>query len=107
MNRGLLAKALRECWLGTLVFGVALLIVEALLAVALLRFQDLVSALGSQIPALQYALRVMLGATGTDRLSPEMIGAAGPSPCPSRLCSGRFCSPFSRRCGVRPSALRF
>jgi len=75
MNRGLLTKALRECWLGTLVLGVALLIVEALLAVALLRFQDLVSALGPHIPALQYALRVMLGATGTGGLSPEMIGA--------------------------------
>jgi hypothetical protein len=75
MNRGLLGKALRECWLGTLAFGVALAVVEALLAFALLRFQDLVTALGSQIPILQHALRAMLGATGTSPLSPEMIGA--------------------------------
>jgi len=76
MNRGLLAKAVREWRLGTLVFGAALMAVEALLALSLLQFQNQISALGSQIPVLQYALRAILGATGTGRdIGPEMIGA--------------------------------
>jgi len=75
MNRGLLAKALRESWRGTLVLGVGLAVAEVALAYALLKFQDELSVLWSQITFLQRAFRAIFGADVAGRPGPEMLSA--------------------------------
>jgi len=73
MNRGLLAKALRESWPGTLLFGAGLALVEAILAFVLPRFQDQISILWSQVPFIQYLFQALLGADVGGRLGTEVL----------------------------------
>jgi ABC-2 type transport system permease protein len=73
MNRGLLAKAWHESWRTTLLIGLGLAIVEALLAYALLGFQDQMSALLSQLAFVQRIFRALLGANLSGRLGPEVL----------------------------------
>ena len=75
MNRGCFAKALRETWPATLLFGVGLALAEAVLEYALLRFQDQISALWSQLGILQDAFRALLGADLGGRLGPEILSS--------------------------------
>lgn len=75
MNRGLLAKSLRGVLFLTLLFGVGLGLTEALLARALPRVHEQISAMLSQMAVMQRILQALLGTNVSGRLGPEMIAA--------------------------------
>ncbi|MBI4662544.1 MAG: ABC transporter permease subunit [Verrucomicrobia bacterium] len=75
MNRGLLAKAWRESWLLTLLFGLGLALVEGLLSYAIPRFQEQLSALWSRLTFIQSIMQALVGTERAGPLGPEMIGA--------------------------------
>jgi ABC-2 type transport system permease protein len=75
MNRGLLAKALRESWAATFFLAVGLALTEAMLAFALLKFQDQFSVLWSQLPFAQIMLRALLGADVSGGIGPEIFAS--------------------------------
>jgi ABC-type transport system involved in multi-copper enzyme maturation permease subunit len=75
MNRGLLAKAWRETWLLTLVCGLGLVLVEAVEAYALLKFQVQISKMVSHLAFAQRFLQNLLGAEVADQLGPDMFPA--------------------------------
>ena len=61
LNRGLIVKSVREQWVTTLVFGIALMLICGLLAFALPRFQQQIMWKAQQFPMLQNVRNVMLG----------------------------------------------
>lgn len=75
MNRGLLAKSLRDVLFLTLLFGVGLGLTEALLARALPRVHEHIAAVLSQMAFLQRMLQALLGTNVSGGLGPEMIAA--------------------------------
>ncbi|HOW70060.1 MAG TPA: ABC transporter permease subunit [Phycisphaerae bacterium] len=75
MNRGLLAKSLRDVWFLTLLLGAGLGLAEALLARALPRVQEQIGEILSQLVFVQRILQALLGTNISGGLGPEMIGA--------------------------------
>jgi len=71
MNRGMILKAVREIWLTTLLFGLALLIVEAVLAYALPTFLDEFATQFLQLQFFQTILRALLGTDVGNVIGPE------------------------------------
>ena len=61
MNRGLLARGLRESWVVTLLFGLALCLVEVILAIALPVLERRFAGPMLQMPFFQGALQALLG----------------------------------------------
>jgi ABC-2 type transport system permease protein len=72
MNPGLIRKAARELWGTTLVFGLAMLGICALLGFALPRFQKQVFERLAQMPLLQEVRSAMLGADVGNATGPEV-----------------------------------
>ena len=72
MNRGLIRKAAHELWGTTLVFGVAMLAICALLAFALPRFQQQIFSRLSSMPFLQDVRSAMLGTDVGNANGPEV-----------------------------------
>src|SRR5262249_53669198 len=70
VNRGLIAKTFRETWATTLLFGVALLVVEMALSFVLPRFQKQLSDQWLQVAFIQSIIKAMVGA--------DLAGSAGP-----------------------------
>lgn len=75
MNRGVLLKAWRETWPTTLLFGVAMLVLQGILAFALPTFQSQLSAQLASTPFLQNLIGAMIGADVTGGIGPEMFAA--------------------------------
>jgi len=75
VNRGLLAKSLRETWRMTVAFGLGLVAVEAMLAYALPKFELQFQALLSQLTFVQDILQTLVGADVSGRFGPEAFGA--------------------------------
>ncbi len=75
MNRGLLLKSWRETWPPTVLFGVALLLIEAILAFALPKFQAQLSAQLAGTPFLKDLIGAMIGADISAGIGPEMFAA--------------------------------
>jgi hypothetical protein len=73
VNRGLIARASREAWPGTLIAGAGLLVVEAVLAYVLPSFEGQISAVWSQMPFVQTLLRALLGSEAAGQLGPEVF----------------------------------
>ena len=71
MNRGLLIKTMREVWFGTLVFGFALALFQALLAYILPTFYTQLAETLGQLPFVQ---AIFEGLLGTD-----LGGTVGPA----------------------------
>jgi len=70
VNRGLIAKAFRETWAATLLFGLALFVVEMALSFVLPRFQKQLSDQWLQVAFIQSIIKAMVGA--------DLSGSAGP-----------------------------
>lgn len=75
MNRGLVWRAVRELWPATLLLGLLLLGVEALLAFVLPRFGSQMSAQFLQLDFARGILQAMLGTEVGDRMGPQMFAA--------------------------------
>ncbi len=61
MNRGLLIKSLREAWIATVLFALALMVVEGVLAYVLPTFYDDFTDHLFQVKIIQTAMRALLG----------------------------------------------
>ena len=73
MNRGLLARGFRESWLVTLLFGLALCLVEVVFAVALPVLETRFAGPMLQMPFFQGVFQAVLGADATGAGSPGMF----------------------------------
>lgn len=73
MNRGLLIRALRESWPATLVLGLVLMAVEAVLAFVLPKFGSQFSEQWLQLDFAKGILKAMLGTEIGDRIGPQMF----------------------------------
>ncbi|MBI4604092.1 MAG: ABC transporter permease subunit [Planctomycetes bacterium] len=73
MNRGLLLKSARELWPATVLFGLAIGLVEAVLAYVLPTFQEQLAAQWGQLRFLQGLIRAMLGTEAAGALGPDML----------------------------------
>ncbi len=75
MNRGLLFKSLREVWIISALFGLALMIVEALLAYVLPTFSEQLSTVWLDLPFVKTMLRALLGVDVGDQLGPNVFAS--------------------------------
>ena len=75
MNRGLLLKSLRDAAFLTVLFGLGVGLTEALLARALPRVHEHISAVVSHMAFMQRVLQALLGTNVSGGLGPEMIAA--------------------------------
>ena len=75
MNRGLLLRALRESWPATLVIGLVLMGVEALLAFVLPKFSAQLTQEWLQIDLVRGIVQAMLGTEIAGRIGPPMFQA--------------------------------
>ncbi len=75
MNRGLLLKSWRETWPPTVLFGVALFLIQAILAFALPKLQSQLSAQLASTPFLRDLIGAMIGADVSAGVGPEMFAA--------------------------------
>ena len=75
MNRGLLLRAFRESWPATLVIGLVLLGVEALLAFVLPRFSAPTGAGMAELDFVRSIIQAMLGTEIAGRIGPPMFQA--------------------------------
>jgi ABC-2 type transport system permease protein len=75
MNRGLLWKSWREAWPPTLGIGVALFLIEGVLAFALPKLQDQIAGPLERLPFLQNVIAAMIGSDASQGLGPAMFGA--------------------------------
>lgn len=75
MNRGLLIRAFRESWPATLLLGLVLVGVEALLAFVLPRFGSEMSGQFLQLEFARGIMQAMLGTELGDRIGPQMFSA--------------------------------
>jgi ABC-type transport system involved in multi-copper enzyme maturation permease subunit len=73
MNRGLLVKAFRESWLGTLLFGLGLIAGEAIIVFALTTFGDELTLVWARAPFVQRILSGLLGTKVAGQIGPEML----------------------------------
>ena len=75
MNRGLLAKAIRETRGPTLVFGIGLLIAATILSYVLPTFQKQFNAQVLEMPFIRTMVSAMIGTDASVGLSPDMFAA--------------------------------
>lgn len=75
MNRGLLLKSLREVWIISAMFGLAFMIVEALLAYVLPTFSEQFSTVWLDLPFVKNMLRALLGVDVGDHLGPNVFAS--------------------------------
>ncbi len=75
MNRGLLLKSLREVWIISALFGLALMTVETLLAYVLPTFADQLSTVWLDLPFVKTMLRALLGVDVGDQLGPNIFAS--------------------------------
>src|SRR5438046_1524766 len=75
MNRGLVIRAFRESWPTTLVIGVVLMGVEALLAFMLPSFVSQMSHEWLQVEFARGIMQAMLGTEIAERIGPHMFQA--------------------------------
>src|SRR2546428_458762 len=73
MNRGLLIRAFRESWPGTLLFGLVLMGVEAALAFVLPKFGSQMSEQWLQLDFARGIIQAMLGTEVGGSLGPQMF----------------------------------
>ena len=73
MNRGVIVKAARETWAATLLLGLGLLFVEAILSYVLPTFQEQFSATFLQLRFVQSFLQALLGTEISGRIDPGMF----------------------------------
>ncbi len=73
MNRGLIAKAFRESWPGTLCFATALAVAESVLSYVLMDFRDQLSFIWTQVSFVKPVLRGLVGAEVADQVGPELL----------------------------------
>jgi ABC-type transport system involved in multi-copper enzyme maturation permease subunit len=73
IDRGLLWKAARELWPATLLFGLAIFLVETVLSYVLPTFQTQLSAQWAQIKFVQAIVQAMLGTDAASGLGPEIF----------------------------------
>src|SRR2546427_1046354 len=75
MNRGLVIRAFRELWPTTLVIGLVLMGVEALLAFILPKFVSQMSQEWLQLEFARGIMQAMLGTEIAERIGPQMFQA--------------------------------
>ena len=75
INRGLWIKALREAWLGTLLFGLGVAVFMGIVTAVLPSFHEQLQSSLMQIPFMQNVLRVIIGADVGDGVGPLIVGA--------------------------------
>src|SRR5437868_12941651 len=75
MNRGLIIRAFRELWPTTLVLGLVLLNVEAILAFVLPKFGAQMAQEWLQLDFARGIMQAMLGTEIADRIGPQMFQA--------------------------------
>lgn len=75
MNYGLVQKALREVWLGTLLFGLGLFVFEALLAYVFPTYFDEMAAPLLNLPFFRNILRALLGTDVGETLGPAVLSS--------------------------------
>jgi ABC-2 type transport system permease protein len=73
MNRGLLLKSFRELWPVMLLFGVALFVVQAVLAFVLPTFQEQFQGQLLQLDFLRRIFSAMLGTDLAENIGPELF----------------------------------
>src|SRR2546422_199482 len=73
MNRGLLIRAFRESWPATLVLGLVLMGVEAMLGFVLPKFSSQMSQEWLQMDFVRGILQAMLGTEIADHVGPQMF----------------------------------
>ena len=73
MNRGLLVRAFRESWPGTLLFALVLMAVEAALAFVLPKFGSQMSEQWLQLDFARGIIQAMLGTEVGDSMGPQMF----------------------------------
>ena len=75
LNRGLWTKALREAWLGTLLFGVGLFAFEVIVAAVLPMFHEDLESQFLQIEFIQHVIKALLGTDVGDSFGPLAVGS--------------------------------
>lgn len=75
MNRGLLIKSLREVWIATMLFALALMAIEAILAYVLPTFADQFSTVFLQLEFAQRMLQALLGTDIGDQIGPSVFSS--------------------------------
>ena len=75
MNRGLLLKSLREAWIATVLFALALMVIEAIFAYVLPTFADQFSTVLLQLEFVQRMVQALLGTDIGAQISPDMFSA--------------------------------
>ena len=75
MNRGLVLKSIREVWIISALFGVALMIVETLLAYVLPTFSEQLSTVWLDLPFVRNMLRALLGVDVGDQIGPNVFAS--------------------------------
>jgi len=75
MIRGLIAKTIREVWLATLLFGIGLSLVMALLTYILPQIQEGITEVFAMLPFVKTLVQAILGIDVGDDLTAQMIQA--------------------------------
>ncbi|MCH8152666.1 MAG: ABC transporter permease subunit [Planctomycetes bacterium] len=75
MNRGLLIKSLREVWIATMLFALALMVLEAIFAYVLPTFADQFSTFLLQLEFAQRMLQALLGTDIGDQIGPDVFSS--------------------------------
>lgn len=77
MNPGLMLKALRETLLTTLLLGLGLFILEAILGYVLPTFSERLSVQWAQLPIFQTLIKAIVGADTAGGIGPEIFSSLG------------------------------
>ena len=86
MNRGLLTKALREVWFGTLLFGMALFLIEFVFSIVLPRYMEQFTSQLNQIPFFRTIVKALIGVDVGEQIGPlAFISIAWVHPVPLAL----------------------
>lgn len=75
MNRGIMMKAIREIWPTTLLLGVAILVVEGVLAYVLPTFSQMFSEKMMQLKFFENMIKAMLGTEMSGSIGPEIFSS--------------------------------
>ena len=75
MNRGLVAKSLRELWPATLMCGLLVFAFECLIAIVLPRYEQEFSQHALRLPFVKRIIEGMLGTRMAEQIGPEIISS--------------------------------
>ncbi len=75
MNRGLLIKSLREAWIATVLFSLALMVLEAIFAYVLPTFADQFSTVLLQLEFVQRMVQALLGTDIGTQITPDVFSS--------------------------------